>query len=242
MKVLVVGAINGDFVAVNNLIEETNCDIVMSTGNIGVYYFHDKLLPKKQKNNNFYHFLGGKKKLLKPLVAVPGSRENYFLVSKFFEGRLDIENFQILRHGQKVVIANDFGAVGITGLGGGYSPKYYMHEESIEFKYSNMRYFKREDVVELMKNSSTNVLLMHELIGPYVNKNISFTPEQLDVFFGTTAIYCFAGRYEKWLHARFPRSYQCIEFIGLPKMANGYGIFDTNTCSFNGVNKIVEGK
>lgn len=241
MKILVLGDIDGDMLFVNSLAEETKCDLILCAGNVGIYYFHDKLLPKKQKKNNFYQFLIGKKKLIKPIVVVPGNRENYYLISKFYSNKISIDNFIILKQGEKVIMTNENGAVGITGLCGGYSPKHYNQEQVIEFKYSNMRYFKRTDVSKLVENSKTNVLLMHELIGPYIGKNIQFTEDQLNVFFGTTASYCFTGRYGKWIHARLPRDYQYIEFISLPYATIGYGIMDTNNGNFQGINKMVEG-
>jgi len=242
MKILVLGNINGNFGFVNNLIEETKCDLVLCTGNVGMYYFHDKLLPKKQQNNNFYQYLIGKKKLLKPMVVVPGNRENYYLVSKFYSKKIEMNNFVVLGQGEKVIMTNENGAVGITGLCGSYSPIHYNQTKVIEFKYSNLRYFHKEDVSRFIENGKTNILLMHELVGPYIGKAISFTEDQLNIFYQTLASYCFVGRYGKWIHAALPRSYKTIEFISLPYASEGYGILDTFSWNFNGVNKMVEGE
>lgn len=242
MKILILGDLSGDINYVNRLIEETTSDLVLCAGNVGIYYFRDQLLPKRQKNNNFWQFLVGKKKLLKPLVVVPGGRENYYLVSKFYNKKVEMHNFVILQQGEKVVITNENGAVGVTGLCGAYSPSHYNQVRVIESKYSRMRYFGKSDVAKFIENDKTNILLMHELIGPYIGKNIQFIPDQLNVFFDTTASYCFTGKYHKWVHASLPRSYRFIEFISLPQASEGYGIIDTNCWDFKGINKMVEGE
>ncbi len=46
MKLLVVGATNGNIDLYNQYAEESKCDAILATGSIGIYYRNDKNLKK----------------------------------------------------------------------------------------------------------------------------------------------------------------------------------------------------
>ena len=240
MRVLVVGSTYGDLDLYNKYVEQTECDVVLSTGNIGIFYERDK---RPFNTGNFHEYLNGKKSFLKPVIAVPGTSENFTLVDLIVEDRISIPNFKLLKQGQKFTFCktpND--AIGITGLGRGFSPVSYRMDAD-ELTGNRRKHMNYLDVMEVRKNYETNILLMHELPAEYTNKQINFTDDCISMLNDTFAVYAFFGKYEKWFCNKYRKaSNRNIALCSLPKFGDGYAILDTNTWNLNGINILQEGE
>jgi hypothetical protein len=238
MKVVVCGAIDGDMDVLNKIHDDTNCDVILLTGNIGLHYRSDK---QRKQDETFYKYLASQKQLSCQVIGVVGSKENYQIANLLWNENLQIPNFKLLKNGEKFTYSVNGDGIGVTGLGGGYSSKLFnVPNEEKNIKLSGNRYFNYEDVQKVNQSYETNILLAHELIGPYSGKNIVFTPEQLEVLYSTFAIYCFVGRYRKFFHSPFPRTFRPIEIVSLPEVSDGYAILDTKDWSLAAVGNIVK--
>lgn len=243
MKIAIMGAVYGDIDLFNVVYEQTGCDLILCTGTIGLFYYKDNCASQRYGYGNFWKYLSGSKKFKCPIVAVPGNKENYRLVSILTSGSIKIDNFKLLSNGEKFVFNKGHEGIGITGLGGGYSPKFYqIPSASKNIRYSGQRYFNSEDITKVKENSETNILLFHELVGPYVGKSIEFHQDMLPVLYDTLALYCFVGRYERWFNSSFPKPFHNLETVSLPKAIDGYGILDTNGFSFISHSIMVKGE
>jgi hypothetical protein len=237
MKVLVVGATYGKIDLFNKYVEESECDLILSTGNIGICtQTEDRHLSGKYGKGNFGKYLDGEKKFIKPIIAVPGAIENYDLVKGIQDGDIVIDNFKLLKQGEKYnyfLTEND--GIGVTGLGGVFSPTSYPKNE----KPNN--HYNYEDMFKVRQNYETNVLLMHEMCGPYIKPEIKFTPDMLALMNETLAFYAFFGRYETWFSRTYNKTNRGkMVLCSLPKLQNSYGVLNTRGWNLNGVNIIEE--
>lgn len=233
MKVLVVGSIYGEIDLLNKYVEESECNLILSTGNIGIYYGHE---PTKYGTGNFSEYLSGKKKFIKPIIAVPGAKENYELVKEIQSDNIVIENFKLLKQGEKYdYFLTEKDGIGVTGLGGAFSPIDYPKDKKPDHHYNY------EDMMKVRQNYETNVLLMHEMCGPYTNPEIKFTPDMLALMNETLAFYAFFGRYETWFSRTYNKTNRGkMVLCSLPRLQNSYGILNTRRWNLNGVNVIEE--
>lgn len=234
MKILVLGSLYGDIDLINKYHAESGCDLVLLTGNIGMFYYNDITCNKKyRKSGTFYKYINGEKTFNVDVIGVSGPCENIEIVHDILTYKIKIPKFRLLWPGEKFVYN---GKVGITGLGGGYSPK---HFNEVGVKRQN-KYFTDEQFRKAAANGETNIVLTHELAGDFIGrKNIDFSQNQLAFFNTTNALYYFAGRYEQWLHVEYPRPVVPMNFISLPRACSGYGVLDTDCYKFNGVNNMV---
>lgn len=241
MKIAIVGAIHGDFSIFNKVEKETDCDLILCTGELGVFYMKDRLATAKWGYGDFWKYLSGNLKFKCPIIAVPGNKENYILIDKIISGDITIHNFKILGQGEKTVFKCPNGAIGITGIGGTYSPKRFKIPNSIKNKKPSGRMnFNFEDVENFKNHYETNILLMHELVGELIGKDIKFSFDQIEIFEKTFALACFMGRYEKWFHCSYPSGIKDLEIISLPVAQTDYAILDTAAWSLKNVKSIFE--
>ena len=232
-----MGATYGDIDLYNKYAELTQCDAIFATGNIGLFYDTD-CRGDVYPISNFQEYLDGNKEFIKPIIAVPGSAENHLLLQDIIDGKIFIDNFTLLGQGEKYKhYKSENDGVGITGLGKVYSPKSYSSNHP---KKHHMNY---EDVMRVRQNFETNVLLMHELPGPYKKKEIEFTSDMLTLINETLAFFCFVGHYEKWFSFDYSKTNGGKMVIcSLPRAIDGYAILDTKRWSLEGVNLISEGE
>jgi hypothetical protein len=233
MKVLVVGATYGEIDLFNKYVEESDCDLILTTGNIGLYYGDERT---KYGTGNFSEYLNGEKKFIKPIIAVPGAKENYGLVKEIQDNRIVIDNFKLLKQGEKYdYFLNEKDGIGITGLGGAFSPTSYSKSKKPNSHYNF------EDMFKVRQNYETNVILMHEMCGPYTNSEIKFTPDMLALMNETLAFYAFFGRYETWFSRTYNKTNRGkMVLCSLPRLQQSYGVLDTQGWNLHGIDVIKE--
>lgn len=239
MKLLVLGSIYGNIDLINKYAEDNNCDGVLCTGNVGIYYQNDRILKRaKYSAGNFYEYINGKKKFVKPTVVVPGTKENFKLVNYIKDGKIKINNFKVLDQGEKYKLEIGSEEVGITGVGKGYSPSAYIKDKQYCVR---KKYFNRQDIFMAMKNYETNILLMHELPGPHVGKGANFSDDTLVLLTQTFGLYAFCGKYERWFAYPYNKDgRRKVVLTFLPKAVDDYGILDTSNWNLYSIKTINE--
>lgn len=232
MKILVLSDLHGDIDLVNQYIEASNCEYVLSCGDFGIFGRFDetKNLPKPIRKNkgNFYEYLEQTKKFKVPVITVYGAHENHSLVKKIVNKSIVIPNFSIVPNGKTVKI-NSFT---IGGMGGTYSPVAYYKDSLIGY---DRRHFLKNEVEEL-KKKKCEILLMHDLIGGCQSKRINFSNETNSLFGHVLPFYCFLGKYHWAGSVKIPvndissrKNFHMMAVVLLPKACDRYLILDTDT-------------
>jgi len=222
MKILVMGSAQGDLDIINQYAGRSNADIVLCTGDLGIFYRREdfKKLPKTFKNNNFCDYLEGKKKFIKPVYTVRGSHDNLSLCHKLQKKDIDIDNFHLISDGNTVSIKSTTTKFTIGGIGGSYSPKHYHCDKLIGNK---RRHFIAKDIEKLSKQK-IDILLMHDLVGENNKKKIIFSNEVFALVDSCRPFYCIVGKYHWWGYSKISSS----NFVTVPFAEKGYLLIDTD--------------
>lgn len=228
MKILVLGSVKGNLDTINQHVERSGADIVLATGDLGIFYRNEQVsdsLPKFFRQNNFYEYLEGKKHFAKPLYTVRGAHDNLGLCKHLLKKAVHIKNFHLIDDGKTVTVSNNtkdnmpVKEIVIGGIGGSYSPKYYPQDK---LTGNARRHFSHAHVNEI-KRKKVHILLLHDLIGNCSKKGITFSDETLNLLRDTSPLYCFGGRYHWWGHAKVLNT----NFVLLPYAEDGYMLIDT---------------
>lgn len=228
MKILIMGSTQGDLSIVNHHAEKSNADVILCTGDLGIFYRKEdfKKLPKSFKSNNFCDYLEGKETFIKPVFSIRGAHDNLSLCNKLYNKDIHIENFTLIPDGEIIKIHNDKNdilsgkEIVVGGIGGSYSPKYYDYENLTGNK---RRHFISKDIEKLQKNS-VHILLMHDLIGDNNRKKILFSNEVFKLIDSCRPFYCIVGKYHWWSYLKISSS----NFVTVPFADRGYLLIDTD--------------
>ena len=223
-----MGSTQGDLNIVNEYIYKSGADIVLCTGDLGIFYRKEdfKKLPKTFKNNNFCDYLEGKKSFDKPVYTVRGPHDNLSLCRKLANNDIHINNFTLIPDGNTVSIKSttEDGLTGKTitvgGVGGSYSPKHY---HSNKLTGNKKRHFTFKDIKKLL-NNHINILLLHDLVGDNNRKKIIFSDEVFSLIDSCRPFYCIVGKYHWWSHSKLSSS----NLVTVPFAEKGYLLIDTN--------------
>lgn len=212
MKILVIGNLWGDIDLINKYIKESDIDLVLSTGNFGIFKEGHK--PKGFIYNTFSDYFSGEKEFLKPVYAIRGSHDNLFLCNKLYNNELLVYNFTLLKNGEKYI----YKEVSFGGIGGSYSPKkYFLNDKKLN------KNFNQQEIRELEKKQ-INILLMHDLIGQCSKKKIIFSDDTYSLFDKTAPFYCLIGKYGWWGKSNLINK----NVVVLPDAKKGYLVIDTS--------------
>jgi len=232
MKILIIGDIHGDLDIVNQYVDKSKCDIVLSVGDVGIMYRnHQRSLSKYSFNSNFYEYLEGKKKFNIPFYTVYGTHDNYGLVERIIEKDICVDNFHIIENGT----IKEHEKIKIAGIGGSYSEKTF---NSNKFTGYNRRHFTKSQV-EKLKQGKFHILLLHDVIGKCSKKKVKFSQDTINLLRFSECLYCFIGQYHWWGCAKLPG----VNVVIMPKAQDGYMILDTdNEWSAEGIRFDLKGE
>lgn len=226
MKIVCIGNLFGEISLVNQYIEESNADIALVTGNIGIFYRNkEKNLPKAFINNRFYNYIEGRAKFIKPVCTIRGPHDNFDLVEKIENQDIIIDNFHIIKNGVKV----DFDNFSVGGIGGSYSPVAYEFDKLSGIYKRN---FNKKQIAKLMENH-IDILLLHDVMGNCSKKQINFSDTFLRCISSCQPLYTFIGRFGWWAYMKL----QYGNCVVLPDAKDGYIVLDTDTWDANGIKK-----
>lgn len=217
MKIVVVGDVMGRADLINQYLEESQADMALSTGDIGIFAY-DQKLPKGFKENQFSDYLTGYKKFIKPFITVYGEHDNFGLVKAMYDYRINIENFLLLKNTHEIT----FDMTTIKGIGGSYSNTVYKNGRNCK---EDSRNFSRAEV-EVAKQNKAQILLLHDLIGPISKKEIIFSEETYSILDHIQPYYCFIGRRDWFGHVQL---FETTRAVVMPRAEKGYLLLDNET-------------
>ena len=225
MRILVVGSLLGKVDLVNEYISNTKADVVLCTGDMGIFYKDTKTLPKPFDDNEFYHYLEGSKSFRKPLYTVKGPHDNISLCRRLLSKEITIYNFNLISDGSTVLLNNNtkdsipIDNIIVGGIGGSYSPTNYI----APIEDQKQRHFNIDNVNNLKKNK-LHILLMYDVIDNHSDKKIEYSDETFHLIEKTMPFYYLVGKYNWFVSSKIADT----NFVTMPNAKNGYLIIDTN--------------
>lgn len=221
MRVLVVGNVFGSIDLVNYYAKYFHCDSVFSTGNLGLFYpneiSYQNTTTYAGKSSDFKKYVMGKEKLFCPIYSIRGRFDSYKLCEKAEEKDWFIENFKMLKNGEKYEIKHNGETLTIGGLGGRYSSgRYKANTSSYEF-------FTQKDFEKLTQNTY-DIVLLHDVIGGGSSKRIIFGQEVYDLCNKSRPKFIFLGQYD---YQGFCHGLYESNFAICPGITKGFYILDT---------------
>jgi hypothetical protein len=226
MRIAVIGDVLGKANLINGYIEKSQADIVICTGDIGLYAKNKSINPYTPHyfdvKHEFFQYLIGKKKFIKPVISTYGPHDNFQGIRDLLDGSQTVYNFTLLKNGEPIRIPNNtqdtlpLKEIVIGGIGGVYSPKSYESEGEY------LRHFRKKDI-ESLKQHRLNILVAHDLIGSCSKKQIIFSDETYDLLDATMPFYCIVGRYRWFGSVKLPNT----RVVVMPKAQDGYLLIDT---------------
>ncbi len=212
MKILVLGALNGEVNLINEYVKDTNVDSVLCVGNFGIHY--------RGFGSDFPDYIEGRKKFTVPVYVMRGTQDNVSLCEDILKQRIDIDKFIIIGDGWQIDIGSN---VKVGGTGGSYSPVAYKKEKLIG---NDKRHFNKQ-IIDGIKRKSYDILLMNDLIDECTKKKVVFSVETYNLFDTVKPKYCFVGKYDWWGCSRMEEI--PMGLIVIPNAKKGYVTLDTET-------------
>lgn len=219
MKILVIGQVHGDVDIVNAHLDRSGADIALVLGNLGIH---------KNKKYNFYDYLCGLKEFNKLVVAVRGSHDNIELCEKISNDDITVKNFLLLKDSITYNIPINYEILSLGGIGGTYSPISFDKKELFG---NEKRHFTKKSVIDITKTKK-QLIIMHDVIGEYKNKIVTFRNELHNMIKDSKPFYCLIGKYNFW-SAMPMESYGCDAYhranlVFVPFAKKGYFLIDTD--------------
>lgn len=225
MKLIVVGNVYGHLDILNYYIEAFNCDAVLSTGNLGLFY------PNETKHrtspiyngrvSDFRNYILGKKEFIKPVYAIRGRWDSYFLAENAEKKEWFIKNFKLMQNGEKITINVGNESVSISGLGGIYVPGKF-NSGSKSYKYYN-----RSEYDQIISQNQ-DIVLLHDVMGHGDNKRIIFGDEVYELGIKVSPKFVFLGQYDYQVYCP---EVAHTNFAICPGIGKGFYIVDTKDWS-----------
>jgi hypothetical protein len=222
MRFLVVGTVYGHIKLVDFYAKQFNCDAVLSTGNLGLFYPNEtkhRVFPVYGgRLSDFKDFLLGREELSVPIITVRGKWDSYRF-SENSEGKSDLlKNFLLLPNGDKA----QFNQFVVSGIGGLYTAGRFQQ------KTGSYKYCFHTDYNKLISTVS-DIIVMHTLIGGGVTaKRVLFNNYIYNLIDQTKVKYIFLGNSD--YHA-FCADVGGANFVVCPGIAKGFHILDTEDWS-----------
>lgn len=163
-KFLVVGDLHGHLDALETVIQQyPDVDFVLQVGDFGAYFDDgaSAKMPRSRRHpSEFPQYVSGEKKFSKPVIFIKGNHEGFAYLKQLEKDKKCIpieiaENLFYLPNG-KVIKLND---VKIAGLGGNYSPVYFMKKSEDPFRF---RHFSMTEINALIGETNIDILLTHD--------------------------------------------------------------------------------
>jgi predicted phosphodiesterase len=181
-KFLVVGDLHGHL----DMLEETiqqhpEIDFVLQVGDFGAYFDDGasaKMPQHRRHPSEFPQYASGEKMFSKPVIFIRGNHDGFaYLKQLEVDYKTDLieitANLFYLPNGRLV----KFGDVRIAGIGGNFSPTYFMkayqkNEDPLKF-----RHFRISDINALENKKDVDILLTHDAGPDIVPSNHIMSPQ-----------------------------------------------------------------
>jgi Icc-related predicted phosphoesterase len=148
MRIIVIGDVHGDFRIIDTILNTTHANFYVQVGDLGS--------PSLRYPD-----------LEKPLIFIPGNKENADFLGKFpqYDGKVLIKkNLWYLPIGESTT----FRGISIAGFGGNYSENYY-YEERGRLQGRHRLHFTKRDYLRMLDTASKiDILLTHEAPSPFI--------------------------------------------------------------------------
>lgn len=233
MKFLIIGSTKGNIDIVNDYIDKSKADCVLSVGDFGLSYRNNDKMFKYFKHNNFYEYLEGKKHFKKPVYIVRGPHDNLSLYNSLLNNKIKIDNFNIIPDGSIIKVNNNseddlfnIKEIVIGGIGGSYSPTNYDQK----LFNSKKRYFNYSHI-ESIKKQKVHIMLMYDVLENLTKKKISYSDNMIKFIDAISPFYYIVGKYDWWGISKIGNA----NLIAMPSTLLGYLVLDTKEWNAEGV-------
>jgi hypothetical protein len=232
---MIVGNVFGRIEYVHRCAQGMECDAILSTGNLGIFYptdlKHSRDTLYRGYISDFREYILGKLELKIPLYCIRGRWDSPSFCKKIEGKRNIIRNFLLMKNGVCETIYKGDESVVIGGLGGYYTRK------SFNASVQTYRYFHLNDHSRLLESNPTpDILLLHDVMGNKYFKKIEFTPNTVDLLERCKSKYTFLGQYNIGYNKEVCGTY----FSCCPHIDQGFYFLNTTTNSLMFVNNCKE--